>query len=444
VSPRAETVVTSRPWLRAFAWLAFLGPFFFASYGFANWSASLREHVPAIVFDWERAIPFWPWSIVPYWIIDALYGLSLFLCATRGELDTHGRRLLTAQVVAVACFVLLPHRFTFEHPAVDGALGGLFAVLLGFDKPFNQIPSLHIALAVILWRLYSRKVSGIARWAVDAGFIVIAASVLTTYQHHFIDLPTGFALGWLCVWLWPDAGVRAPWTDATWTHDARRWRFAAAYAGSALSCAALAIAIGGWALWLWWPALSLLMVASFYAVIGESGFQKDPWGRQSLAVRWLLAPYLAGAWINSRVWTWVAPQPTLVADGIWIGRTPRRAELERSSFAAVVDLAPEFSLDAGAREVSVCSVLDLTTPRPEVLSEAVAAIERLRGHGPVLVCCALGYSRSACAVAAWLLATRRVADVDDALQRLQHARARVVLSPSHAAVLRSVAAYAGA
>ena len=28
-----------RPWRRALLWLALLGPFFFASYGFANWMA---------------------------------------------------------------------------------------------------------------------------------------------------------------------------------------------------------------------------------------------------------------------------------------------------------------------------------------------------------------------------------------------------------------------
>jgi protein-tyrosine phosphatase len=89
-------------------------------------------------------------------------------------------------------------------------------------------------------------------------------------------------------------------------------------------------------------------------------------------------------------------------------------------------------------------VLDLTTPRTDALSDAVAAIERLRGRGPLLVCCALGYSRSACAVAAWLLATRRVANVEEALQRLKAARTQVVLSPSHAAALESLAAYAGA
>ena len=29
-----------RPWKRAAAWLALLGPLFYASYGFANWWAS--------------------------------------------------------------------------------------------------------------------------------------------------------------------------------------------------------------------------------------------------------------------------------------------------------------------------------------------------------------------------------------------------------------------
>ena len=109
---------------------------------------------------WETGIPFWAWTILPYWSIDLLYGLSLFACTTRRELDTHAKRLLTAQVVAVACFVLVPLRFTFDRPAADGLWGLMFAALAGFDQPFNQLPSLHIALAAILWALYARKLVG--------------------------------------------------------------------------------------------------------------------------------------------------------------------------------------------------------------------------------------------------------------------------------------------
>ena len=148
-----------RPWRRAMAWLAFLGPFFFATYGLANWLASGRADVGVIVFGWERDIPFLAWTIVPYWSIDLLYALSLFVCGTRGELDTHAKRLLAAQVICVTAFLLVPLRFTFERPPVHGAFGFLFDVLAGFDRPHNQAPSLHIALLVILWPLRG----GIAR-----------------------------------------------------------------------------------------------------------------------------------------------------------------------------------------------------------------------------------------------------------------------------------------
>ena len=425
-----------RPWRRAVLWLALLGPFFFLSYGLANWMASQRADVPSIVFEWERAIPFWPWTIVPYWIIDLLYGVSLFACTSR-ELDTHAKRLLTAQLVAVLCFVAFPYRFTFPRPAVDGAFGVLFDVLLGFDRPFNQVPSLHIALAVILWVLYTRHVPRVGRIVCDVVFLLICGSVLTTYQHHFIDVPTGLALGWLCVWLWPDEVAVRP--KFKWSSDRQRFRIAALYGLGAIATAAIARAIGGAGLWLCWPALSLALVSVVYATIGAKGFQKGGDGALSVASRWLFAPYLAGAWINSRWWTRAARAPSHVADAVWLGRTPTARELTASPFAALVDLTAELPAPPGDRRLAVFPVLDLTTPSGETLTAAAAAIERLRARGPVLVCCALGYSRSACAVAAWLLATRRAGTVDAALQTIRAARNHVVLHTGHATALRALA-----
>jgi len=208
--------VEPRPWRRALAWLAFLGPFFLLTYGLANWSAAQRVDVSSVTFAWETGIPFWAWTILPYWSIDLLYGVSLFVCATRRELDTHGKRLLTAQLVAVACFVLFPLRFSFDRPAADGLWGLMFAALAGFDQPFNQLPSLHIALAVILWALYARKLSGIPRLAMDAWFLLICGSALTTYQHHFIDIPAGLLLGALhngATTMEASAGISGPFVS---------------------------------------------------------------------------------------------------------------------------------------------------------------------------------------------------------------------------------------
>ncbi|MBC7942181.1 MAG: inositol phosphorylceramide synthase, partial [Chitinophagaceae bacterium] len=194
----------ARPWRRAAGWLALLAPFFYLTYGLANHLAATRATVPSVVFDWEQHIPFWDWTIFPYWSVNAFYGLSLFIARSRHELDRHAARLLTAQCVAVACFIVWPLHFSFGQPEATGLAGQLFAALRGFDQPFNQAPSLHIALVVILWDLYRRVVHGrVARFVMHAWALAICASVLTTYQHHFIDIPTGALLGVMCVWAWP-------------------------------------------------------------------------------------------------------------------------------------------------------------------------------------------------------------------------------------------------
>jgi hypothetical protein len=166
-------------------------------YGLATWVTAQRASVGSVVFAWEHAVPFVPWTIVPYWAIDVLYAISLFVCTDRRELDTHAKRLLTAQVVAISSFLLFPLKFTFERAQPGGVFGDLFALLTSFDRPFNQAPSLHIALLVILWALFARKLRGAARVLLDASLLLIGASVLTTWQHHFIDVPTGALLGFL-------------------------------------------------------------------------------------------------------------------------------------------------------------------------------------------------------------------------------------------------------
>ncbi len=431
-----------RPWRRALLWLVFLGPFFFLTYGLANWSAAQRADVPSVVFAWEAGIPFWPWTIFPYWTIDLLYGLSLLVCTTRRELDTHVRRLLTAQVIAIACFVVAPLRFSLEHPVADGLSGDMFALLAGFDRPFNQLPSLHIALAVILWAIYARKLSGAARLAMEAWFALICVSVLTTYQHHFIDIPTGLLLGAVCLWAWPfadEGNGRAIVEQWHWARDPQRRRLAGAYAAGAALLGAGALQAGGWALWLLWGGVSCLLVALAYAAIGAGAFQKGADGHLSVAARWLFAPYLAAAWLNSRAWTWRDKRHVGVADGVFLGRVPTERELAASPFAGVVDLTAEIDVCAGASALAVVPMLDLVRPDADALAQAAQSIERLRANGPVLVCCALGYSRSACAVAAWLLASGRACDVETAIAAVRAARA-VVLDAGHAAALGGIAA----
>jgi len=414
-------------WKRAVVWLVVLAPFFFASYGFATWLSARRTDVGTLVFDWERHMPFWAWSIVPYWSIDLLYGFSLLACLTRRELDTHALRLFTAQLIAVSCFLLWPLTFTFERPPQDGVFGWMFAVLGGFDKPFNQAPSLHIALLVVLWVCYARYLRGCHpawRWLLHGWFALIGVSVLTTYQHHFVDLPTGALLGWLCVWLWPHEG-RSPLHNAHLPDQPSRRTLALAYGLGAGLLAVPVFILGGAWLWLAWPAVACLLVGLNYGLLGAEGFQKRVDGSLSPAACWLFAPYLVGAFINSRLWTRRQPEPQQIVDNIWLGRIPDTQQLQR--FAAVVDMCAELPLAPGDRGYQSIPVLDLTAPDADHCLRAAHAIERLRHNGPLLVCCALGYSRSATALAAWLLYTHRATTVDNAIDMIRHVRPHVVL-----------------
>ncbi len=432
----AREAADTRPWGRAVAWLLFLGPFFYATYGFSNWLASRRNDVGAIVFDWEIHIPFVAWTIIPYWSINFFYAASVFVCRNRRELSRHVARLVTAQVIAVTCFLLFPLQFTFVQPRPDGFSGFLFALLGAFDKPFNQAPSLHIALVVILWHLYAHRLRPLAKWVLNLWFLGIAATVLTTYQHHFIDMPTGALLGWFCVWLWP-LERDGPLEFFTPTEEPKRRRLASYYAAGAVTSTVMAFMLGGAWLWLLWPAVSLLFVSSFYLCFGAAGFQKGANGHMSVASRWLLAPYLIGAWLNSRWWTRGLPPAVSVTDDVWLGRFPSGADLKRCSIHSVVDLSAELPSYVQHEHWYAFPVLDLIHVTAETLGETTRCIERQRGHGPVLVCCALGYSRSAAALCHWLLLTGRAQSVDEAVGIVRKARPGIVLKEEQLAIIQN-------
>jgi protein-tyrosine phosphatase len=427
-------------WPQGLMYLLVLAPFFFWSYGWANHHSASLGDVPSLVFDWERHIPLWPWTILPYWSIDLFYGLSLLLAGTRLELHRQALRLLTAQLICVTCFALWPLRFSTSRGAVDGWAGQLFDALMGFDLPYNQAPSLHIVLLLILWDFYRQRLSGIGLQILHAWSLLIGVSVLTTYQHHFIDIPTGLLAGSVCLWCWPLQGDRPRWQ---WVQQPARWRMAALYALGGTGLGALAWWLGprdpcAW--WLVWPVVSLTLVAAIYAGLGESGFQKGAHGRQSVGAWLLLAPYQLMAWLNARAWTWSLAPSQPVRDGVWLGRMPLPWEADYRKFEVVLDTTAE--LQGQGPGVQAWPMLDLVVPPPQALLDVASGIESAQkaGAGPVLVCCALGFSRSAAAVATWLCLSGRAADVGEAIEVVRRARPQVVIRPGlREAIERAVA-----
>ncbi len=196
----------------ALLWLVLCGSLFFILYLPTNYITSLRENVGSNAFAWEQYIPFVPWTIVPYYSISLFYAASFFVATSRGQLRALGLRFGLTTVISCFLFLLFPLKFSWDRPETSGVFGLLFYLLEGFDKPFNQAPSLHISLLVILWVHYIAVFSKRAyHWAMHIWFVLIGVSVLTTWQHHFIDVLGGLFVGALCCWLLPQ---KAPFYES--------------------------------------------------------------------------------------------------------------------------------------------------------------------------------------------------------------------------------------
>jgi len=419
----------TRPWAEAVLWTAVLAVFFFLSYGFANWVTSQREHVPALVFDWEHRIPFLAWTIIPYWSTDLLYAASLLICRTQKELHTHVKRLATAQIISVLAFLLFPLRFTFARPHPAGVFGWMFDALASFDQPFNQAPSLHLCLTTILWAKYAQHLSGGLLWVMRGWLILTGMSTLTTYQHHFIDLPTGIWVGLFCLALFPSNPATG---QLGIVRDSQRLRIGAVYLAVSAALVGSAVWVGGAAWWLLWPAGSLAVVGAVYFIGRPDRFQKAN-GAMPPAVLGLLAPYLVVAWLNTRLWTWNAGAANEIADSVWLGRVHGETELLARRFRSFVDLNAELPVATAGLSYRAVPMLDLLPPTVEQLEAAVKAIQE--SERPTLVCCALGYSRSAAAVAAWLVASGRSSSVEGAISQIAARRPQIALGPAHRARL---------
>ncbi|SIS96568.1 phosphatase PAP2/dual specificity phosphatase family protein [Neptunomonas antarctica] len=427
-------------------WLALLAPLFFLSYNLSNQYAASLPDVGSVVFGWESAIPLVPWTIIPYWSIDLLYGLAFLLPCERRHIDTLGWRLLTAQIVCIACFFLWPLRFSVERPELDGLFGSMFDLLMGFDKPFNQAPSLHITLLVVLWACYAVHLKGAWRWLMHGWFALIGLSVLTTWQHHFIDLPAGILAGYFCLWCCPMKSLNSvPQRGKNISRIVRRrrWILACYYALASLILGII-LSIGaagfpGIALLLIWPCITLMLVAINYAFWGAQGFQKQPSGRLSIAATILFAPYLLGAWINTKYWTKGQSPADEVVAGVWLGRIPDAREAKR--YAGLMDMCAELPVTvADGCDYRYLPVLDLTPLTPEQCWQAARIIDGLvnADSQPILVFCALGYSRSSVALMAWLLLTEQAKNPEHAKLIIEHARPQVVIKPYHLEMLNEM------
>lgn len=421
---------------KAIAVSAGLSLLFLVVYGGCNWITSQRSGVGALNFRWEHFIPFVPLMILPYMSIDLFFISAPFLCRDNRELSIFARRVAAAIVISGICFLLFPFRFAFARPHTGGWLGALFDWFRGMDGPYNQLPSLHITLCLLLADIYVRRSRGIVRAALIVWFILIGVSPLLTYQHHLLDLVGGFALAGYCFYFIRESKIRLP--------IIKNFRVGSYYALGALIVLGLVVAFWPWGGLLLWPTMSLAIVAAGYFGAGPSIFHKSD-GRLPISSWWALGPCLLGQQGSllyyrqqCRCWDQVTPE-------VWIGgvlKDRQAAAAISAGVTAVLDLTAEFSEVKAFRGLRYQNIpiLDLTAPTAQQLEQIAGFIEEQSNNGIVYVHCKIGYSRSAAAVTAYLLATGKADSIDEALSRVRRARPSIVVRPEAIAALHEFSA----
>jgi len=420
-----------------FVWMLYMGIFFFLLYGASNQYAALTAPHPSLWMLWEKKIPFVEAFIVPYMSSDIMFVIAFFLPYTRLELRVLSARVLFIVLISCAIFVLFPLQFAFPKPKIEH-----FTFLFGLleaDLPFNQLPSLHIAFAIVLWfsmRKYLKNFWIKSLTAVWLG--LIGVSTLLVYQHHFIDIPMGAVLGFLALFF---VNVKK---NSLLTHSfttPRSLKMALYYIVAASVLMFLGFASASLVSWFFvWMFIALLGVSIIYTF----GLNHMLAGEKADASWWqwvLFAPYFVGNYLS---WLYYKRKISLMShlkDNVYIGRYPSASEyvcLKEQGIEYMLNLATEQQVQKKKTSQMRLPFLDQTIQSPESLHKGVQYIEAHKAKG-VYIHCTLGLSRSVLLASAWLLSQGHT--LEEAQNYITKTRPNYVKSPYMGITLDMYLAY---
>jgi protein phosphatase len=188
-----------------------------------------------------------------------------------------------------------------------------------------------------------------------------------------------------------------------------------------------------WGVLLLWPTIALGIVAIAYFELGQVVFHKTkgklPWSTRFVLAPCLLGQYLSLLYYRSRCRPWDEVTPRIWIGGKLGARSANKAL--RSGVASVLDLSAEFSEATPFRKINYRNipVLDLTAPTQAQLAEMGEFIGNHSRNGVVYVHCKIGYSRSAAAVAAYLIMSGKANTAKEAFAIIRRVRPSVVIRP---------------
>lgn len=371
-------------------------------YSSANWRSETLQLNQSFILPLDNTIPFVPWMLILY-ACSILFFVGAFISATtHAELVRLSQRIMLATLIAGSCFYLYPLSFNFSPQEIPFPWDKGFAFLHFIDRPYNQLPSLHVVYSVIFLAHFWRRCWGMTRLLLSFALCMVIISTLFTYQHHLIDVIAGFVVAGGILWLTRTriyAGI--PFT----------------YTGLAVTCLLLG-AIFDHILPSSYLSLCFLCIAIAYNQANARFFGKNGEGKLTPLKQFICAPYLAVYWLmwGLQVYFNTTPIRTLSP---WLRVGRRLTEKELNSLepgTVVIDLSAEMpATNRDKKEQRIITyfsypILDLAPITAQQALEVCQLIDDIRREYPektLYLHCTMGLSRSFAVAACYLVWCRQ-------------------------------------
>jgi membrane-associated phospholipid phosphatase len=162
------------------------------------------NHGPAVLFlktPLDELLPVVPFFVIPYLSLAPLLILTLlvFLLSRTRLFQVFCLALIATWLVSYGFYAFLQTEVIRPVLTGSGTFTSWINWVYSVDQPFNDFPSLHTSLSILMavyWLRFKRRIGIVAViWTV-----LIVASTLLVKQHYLADLVAGGLLAWGVAW----------------------------------------------------------------------------------------------------------------------------------------------------------------------------------------------------------------------------------------------------
>ena len=186
---------TSPRWRTYVKWSLIASSWYGLVYGGCDWVTSQRVDFVRVHLPFEERIPFVPDLIWVYSSIYLLFAMFPFALDSSAKLKTAGLALMLATGIGAISFMLIPAEPDFALPNDLGLFPFVFQLSDKVNLNYNQVPSLHVAFVTICCELFIRNARPGAAFVFRCWPFAVAIAAVMTFQHHIVDVISGYLLG---------------------------------------------------------------------------------------------------------------------------------------------------------------------------------------------------------------------------------------------------------